>query len=308
MNDAKKNHQIFEIAYVWEVVKMIPLIAAAAYLIGYVVNQSYLGSLGIPSVRIINTAFFKSGILVLAIFLPVIYSVYVEFDDPTDDFAKSIRYIPIIVNHSISIAVAITYVVIFSGVGDFRLFLTAGWFSKALPPIIMIDLLLHMYATSYAGKGMSSRARSLFLILPAAAMYVCALLAGPPASRALLKLLGITSVITFLLLGLYGDRKLSTAGPLVTIIIFFLGCSVFGQQVYPAIPGHLGGTRPYAATLTVKAEYATAMTQMGFVVTQSLQIERATIAYDDADTYVLVNDKGSHAISKQVFIAISSSK
>lgn len=308
MNDTKKNYQIFNIAYIWEVVKMIPLLAVAAYIIGYVVNQSYLTSLGIPCVRFINTAFFKSGILVLAVFLPVVYSVYVEYDDPTDNIAKSVKNIPKIASHSISIAVVLTYVVTFSSISDFTLFLNTTWFSKALMPIIAIDQLLYLYATSLAGKRMSFPIRSLVLILPATAIYACALLAGPPASRALLKLLGITSGITFLSLGLYGDRRLTTAGPLVATIGFLVGCSVFGQQVYPAIPGYLGGTRPYVATLTIKAEYATTMTQMGFVVNQSSQIEKATVAYDDEDTYVLTNDRGSHAISKQVFVAISSSK
>jgi hypothetical protein len=139
-------------------------------------------------------------------------------------------------------------------------------------------------------------------------MYACALYIGPPASRALLILLGITSVITFLILGLYGDRKLTITGLLITVIGFLVACSVFGRHVYPAIPLYFGGSRPYVATLTVKPEYAAAMAPMGFILTQSSQIEKATIAYDDADTYVLTNSSGSHAVSKQVFAAISSTK
>ena len=287
---------------------MLPLLAAAAYLIGYVVNQAYLTSLGIPYVRSINSIFFKSGILVLAVFLPVIYTVYVAFDEPTDNLTKSIKYVPIVANHSILIAVVLTYLVTLGTPGDLSLFLKERPLSKGLVLIISIDLGLWFYATSYAGRGMSFRTKSLVLILPAAAMYACALFVGPPAARVLLKLLGITSVITFLVLGLYGDRRLTTTGSLIIIVGFLVGCSVFGRYVYPAIPLYLGGSRPYVVTLTVKPEYATAMAQMGFVLTQSSQIEKVAIAYDDADTYILTNNRGSHAVSKQVFVAISSTK
>lgn len=308
MNDTKKNHRLFDISYVWEIVKMLPLLAAAAYLIGYVVNQSYLTSLGIPYVRFINSMFFKSGILVLAVFLPVIDTVYVAFDEPTDNLGKAIRYIPIVANHSVSITVILTCLVTWGVPNDFTFFRKERPFSNVLLIIMIIDFGLWNYATSYAGKGMSFRTKSLVLILPAAAVYTCALLVCPAASRSLLKLLGLTSFVTFCLLGLYGDRRLTTAGPLVIIVLFFFCCSIFGRHVYPSIPQYFGGTRPYVATLTVKAEYATAMAQMGFVLTQSSQIEKATIVYDDADTYVLTNDRGSHAVSKQVFVAISSSK
>lgn len=287
---------------------MLPLLAAASYLIGYVVNQAYLTSLGIPYVCFINSAFFKSGILVLAVFLPVIYTVYVAFDEPTDNLRKASRYIPIVANHSISIAVVLTYLVTLGTPNNFTFSLKERLLSNGLGLIMIINLGLWHYATSYAGKGMSFRTKSLVLILPAAAMYACALLVWPPASRSLLKLLGITSVITFLVLGLYGDRRLTTAGPLIIVVGFLVGCSVFGRHVYSAIPLYFGGTRPYVATLTVKAEYATAMAQMGFILTQSSQIEKVTIAYDDADTYVLTNNRGYHAVSKQVFVAISSTK
>ncbi|HHT9105794.1 MAG TPA: hypothetical protein ACFYD7_07980 [Candidatus Wujingus californicus] len=308
MNDTQKNHRLFDISYVWEIVKMLPLLAAAAYLIGYVVNQSYLTSLGIPYVRFINSVFFKSGILVLAVFLPVIYTVYIAFDEPTDNLRKASRYIPIVTNHSVSIIVILTWLVTCGIPNDFTCFKKELPFSNLLFILIIIDLGLWNYATSYAGRRMSFRIKSLVLILMAAAVYICAMLVFPVASRSLLILLGITSVITFLVLGLYGDRMLTTVGPLVFIILFFFCCSIFGRHVYPAIPQYFGGTRPYVATLTVKAEYATAMAQMGFVLTQSSQIEKATIVYDDADTYVLTNDRGSHAVSKQVFVAISSSK
>ncbi|MGP8322046.1 MAG: hypothetical protein ACT6FE_06965 [Methanosarcinaceae archaeon] len=308
MTDTTKNHQIFDISYVWEVAKLIPLFAVAAYVIGYVVNQSYLASLGIPSVRFINSAFFKSGLLVLAVFFPVVYSVYVGFDDPTDNIQKAIIHVPIIVNQTISIVVILTYIVTLGAPDDFAVFMKQGPFPKALLPIMMLDLFLWFYATSYSGRRMSFRTRSLVLLLPAAAVYTCALLAGPPAARVLLKQLGYTSVITFIALGLYGDRRLTTAGPLVLVIGFLVACSVFGREVYPAIPTYFGGSRPYSAILTVKTEYATAISQMGFALTRSSQIEKATISYDDADTYVLTNDKGSHAISKQVFVAISSFK
>lgn len=308
MKDSAKNHQIFDISYIWEVAKLIPLLAVAAYVIGYVVNQSYLTSLGIPYVRFINSAFFKSGILVLVLFIPVIYCVYVAFENPTDNFGKVVMHIPMIANQTISTAVLLTYLVTLAAPGDLTFFMEQGLAPKALLLLMMIDFLLWFYATSYSGRRMSFRARSLVLLLPAAAVYTCALLAGPPAAKVLLKQLGYASVIAFLALGLYGDRRLTTAGPLIIIIGFLVACSVFGREVYPAIPTYFGGSRPYSATMTIKTEYTAAINSMGFALNRSSQIEKAKISYDDTDAFVLTNDNGSHAISKQVFVAVSSCK
>lgn len=308
-NDAKKDYRIFDIAYVWELSKIIPIIVVMAYLTGYVVNQSYLESLGVPYLRLINSAFLKSGILVLALFVPAIYSVYIAFDDPTDDIRKSIKYVPIVVNYSISTALVLTYLVTLGSHNDLTLFLKEGPIPKILVVIVATDIILYYFwVTSYAGKGMSFRTKSIVFILPAVAIFICVLLAGPPASKTLFKLLCTASLITFISLAFYGDRTLTTGAPLLAFILFLSACSIFGQHVYPSIPTYFGGSRPYVANLTINAGYATAMTQMGFVVTQSSQIEKVTIVYDDADTYVLKNDRGSHALSKQIFVAISSPK
>jgi hypothetical protein len=118
----------------------------------------------------------------------------------------------------------------------------------------------------------------------------------------------ITASTTFIFIGLYADKKLATTGPIYVLIIFLFACSYFGIHVYPAIPPHLGGARPYIATLTVKPDYAKALTQMGFVVTNNSQIEKTSIAYDDTDTIVVQNGRGYHAISRQAFVAISNIK
>jgi hypothetical protein len=84
--------------------------------------------------------FFKSGILVLVVFLPIIFTVYVAFDEPTDNLVRASRYVPIVANHSISIAVVLTYLVTLGTPNDFTLFLKERPYSNGLVLIMFVDL------------------------------------------------------------------------------------------------------------------------------------------------------------------------
>lgn len=303
ITEPSKKIRAFEVSSLWNVTKLVPLVAVFAYVAGYVVNMSYLDTLGIRYASFVNSTFFKSGFLVLALFAPATFLVYSNFPEATDDLSKSVKSLPfafgipavysVMISFFFTLLVAPNEIVRASRLQPFAV---------AILVLFFLSIMSLFYVTSYAARNLTRLARGLIFLLPTLLLYILSIQFTPQATKTLLILFGYDILLSHVFIGTYGDKELNLAAPFLALVFVTIGCFFFGRQVYSSIPQYFGGMRPYIISLTVKPSYAETFKAVGFRLTRSVQVKNAKIAYEDTDSYVLDVGNGYYSVSKDAFL------
>ena len=202
-----KSKTAFDVRIVWNLFKFLPLLTVLVYAAGYVVNMSYLDSMGIHYIHLVNSTFFRSGFPILVLVFLIVFLVYSNFPEPTDDLAVAIRYVPYAFGYTFWISPFLAYFFTLGTYDQLQQFI-AQPLSRWLLYVFIVTFIAVLYATSYAARSLTRLKKGLIILIPTFAFYLFSLEIAPPATKILLKLLVGTALIAFLFLGTYGDREL----------------------------------------------------------------------------------------------------
>jgi hypothetical protein len=299
----KTSSLAFSVASLWSIVKLSPIFLLFAYAAGYVVNMSYLSTLGFHYARLVNTTFLKTGVLVVTLFGVIAYTVYSNFPNPTDNIAKSYKSLPHILNISLIFAVLISYYTTLTSNNEFNAILKAHPASWGLMPLLIASVFANFWATSYAARSASTLKRALWLVIPALLLVGLSLYVGPAPARTFLLLLSLTVVLTHVYLGVYGDRKMAVVAPLLASLSFLVACSYFGKYVYSHVSQTIGGTRPYVATLVLRPGYIDAARAVDPSVSDAGLVPDVLVLYEDSDMYIIQGPYDNLQVAKDAFVA-----
>jgi hypothetical protein len=74
----------------------LPIVTLIIYIFGYLIISGYLSNYNVVNDDILNLNFLKAGLLFVILLIPILITVYLNYNEPTDNLIKVFKYLPIL--------------------------------------------------------------------------------------------------------------------------------------------------------------------------------------------------------------------
>jgi hypothetical protein len=75
---------------------LLPIVTLIIYIFGYLIISGYLSNYNVVNDDILNLNFLKAGLLFVILLIPILITVYLNYNEPTDNLIKVFKYLPIL--------------------------------------------------------------------------------------------------------------------------------------------------------------------------------------------------------------------
>jgi hypothetical protein len=242
--------------------------------------------------EIINTSYLKTGLLFTILLVPILIILYLNFEEPTDNYLVAKKYFPTFLVNILTYLLMITMILI-----DYKKLTIAELviFFIGLP----IDLFTYFLATSFLFKDKKKSTKIIIqLIIPV--IFLSYLGFKFPHLGFLYFIILLICQTFVLAIGVVADKKYSWGHYISQIISLVFISYLFGRFVYGSLPNYLGGGIPFSTTIIAKLEKNDFLKRIGFETKQEL-LYKVEILHISSDKYLIRSNKKIFFLNKDLF-------
>ncbi|WP_417602354.1 hypothetical protein [Owenweeksia hongkongensis] len=273
--------------------QMLPGIIGLAYVLGFVIVNSYISSYDFFDRNIVSFDYLVSGVMLLVFLVPIIIIVYVNYPNPTDNLSEN--WIEALNSIHFILAYALLVDVILQIGGSEKL-------TKYISSMSLLLFVIIKFALTSFGTGKIKYLCKLLWLIGVLVVYHIVSLFFLPVNIVLKGVIIAVGIGTFAILGQVGDKNYDFGRLVVLIIQAILVAALVGRYGYDSVPSYFGGGMVKEVKCLVSETNIGSLRDMGIKVDdKGILIGKVIFSSDD---YYLIESNNKHVSIRKDWIDI----